>query len=211
MSHDSSAWNLEEDVLPREREEIAKRRNNAGFCTPSSEGENGKPTAYEPRDIQETVGLALSGGGIRAAAFSLGILQSFYRAGLLRFCDYVSTVSGGSYVGSFLTSLAVHPHSGLNWNAPTEANGVMKEVPGASAAAMPQKNTSSCSMPSAHVAQNGSGPYKAQRRITFEPDERLSQSSFVQRLIYGSSYLEAQIRDRHGRVRHFRRAVQAGL
>jgi len=47
------------------------------------------------------VGLALSGGGIRSATFNLGVLQALARAQLLRRLDFLSTVSGGGYVGSF--------------------------------------------------------------------------------------------------------------
>lgn len=54
------------------------------------------------------VGLALSGGGIRSAAFNLGVLQALHRAGLLARIDYLSTVSGGGYIGSCLTWLRQH-------------------------------------------------------------------------------------------------------
>ena len=70
-------------------------------------------------------GLALSGGGIRSATFSLGVLQAIaearawrpasasdetlagneFRASLLSQFDYLSTVSGGGYIGAFLCSL----------------------------------------------------------------------------------------------------------
>jgi hypothetical protein len=50
------------------------------------------------------VGLALSGGGIRSATFSLGVVQVFAERGLLRDFDFLSTVSGGGYTGSFLTT-----------------------------------------------------------------------------------------------------------
>lgn len=50
----------------------------------------------------DTLGLALSGGGIRSAAFCLGVLQAMARGGWLRHVDYLSTVSGGGYIGSFL-------------------------------------------------------------------------------------------------------------
>ena len=50
----------------------------------------------------QTVGLALSGGGIRSATFSLGILQALARKDKLRQVDLLSTVSGGGYIGSFL-------------------------------------------------------------------------------------------------------------
>ncbi len=58
---------------------------------------NGKP---EP-----VVGLALSGGGIRSATFCLGFLQSLARHDLLSKIRYLSTVSGGGYIGGFLGAL----------------------------------------------------------------------------------------------------------
>ena len=54
-------------------------------------------------DSPELVGLALSGGGIRSASFALGVLQALDRYDLLRRVDYLSTVSGGGYIGSALT------------------------------------------------------------------------------------------------------------
>ena len=53
------------------------------------------------------VGLALSGGGIRSATFSLGVIQALARSerGALANVDIVSTVSGGGYIGCFLRSL----------------------------------------------------------------------------------------------------------
>ena len=62
------------------------------------------------------VGLALSGGGIRSATFSLGFLQALSARGLLRRVDYLSTVSGGSYIGSFFGALFVPP-AGRSGNA----------------------------------------------------------------------------------------------
>ena len=51
------------------------------------------------------VGLALSGGGIRSATFALGVLQRLAKGDLLRCFDYLSTVSGGGYMGGSLTWL----------------------------------------------------------------------------------------------------------
>jgi hypothetical protein len=51
-------------------------------------------------------GLAISGGGIRSATFALGILQGLARRHILEKFDFVSTVSGGGYVGSWLSSWA---------------------------------------------------------------------------------------------------------
>ncbi len=55
------------------------------------------------------VGLALSGGGIRSATFSLGFLQALAKADLLRRIDILSTVSGGGFIGSFLGALYARP------------------------------------------------------------------------------------------------------
>ncbi len=51
------------------------------------------------------VGLALSGGGIRSASFNLGLLQSLQKYEIFQKVDYLSTVSGGGYVGSLVSSL----------------------------------------------------------------------------------------------------------
>jgi hypothetical protein len=51
------------------------------------------------------LGLAFSGGGIRSATFNLGLLQSLCNQGVLENVDYLSTVSGGGYIGSCMTSL----------------------------------------------------------------------------------------------------------
>ncbi len=50
------------------------------------------------------VGLALSGGGIRSATFNLGVLQALAKLKLLYKFDYLSTVSGGGYIGSWLAA-----------------------------------------------------------------------------------------------------------
>lgn len=48
--------------------------------------------------------LCLSGGGVRSATFALGVLQGLAHAGVLRKVDYLSTVSGGGYIGGWLTA-----------------------------------------------------------------------------------------------------------
>jgi predicted acylesterase/phospholipase RssA len=53
------------------------------------------------------LGLALSGGGIRSATFSLGVLRELSALGKLPRFDYLSTVSGGAYVGAFFGGLFV--------------------------------------------------------------------------------------------------------
>lgn len=50
-------------------------------------------------------GLALSGGGIRSATFCFGLLRGLARQKVLTGFDYLSTVSGGGYIGSALGRL----------------------------------------------------------------------------------------------------------
>ncbi|MFC3379188.1 patatin-like phospholipase family protein [Rugamonas sp. CCM 8940] len=52
---------------------------------------------------QKLSGLAFSGGGIRSATFNLGVLQALAEMRLLRDFDYLSTVSGGGYIGGWLS------------------------------------------------------------------------------------------------------------
>jgi hypothetical protein len=54
--------------------------------------------------------LCISGGGIRSATFGLGLLQGLAQRGMLGKFDYLSTVSGGGYIGSWLTAwIQRHP------------------------------------------------------------------------------------------------------
>src|ERR1700716_1222262 len=52
-----------------------------------------------------TVGVAVSGGGIRSATFALGVFQALAELKALRHIDCLSTVSGGGYFGAFLGRL----------------------------------------------------------------------------------------------------------
>lgn len=55
--------------------------------------------------------LCLSGGGIRSGIFALGIIQGLARHKLLEKFDYLSTVAGGGYIGSWLSAW-IHRHPG---------------------------------------------------------------------------------------------------
>jgi hypothetical protein len=48
--------------------------------------------------------ICISGGGIRSATFALGVLQGLARINLLKEFDYLSTVSGGGYIGGWLSA-----------------------------------------------------------------------------------------------------------
>lgn len=67
------------------------------------------PTA-SPED--SLIGLALSGGGIRSATFNLGVIQGLARCKLLQKFDYISSVSGGGYIASWLLGWMHHQSLG---------------------------------------------------------------------------------------------------
>ena len=57
-----------------------------------------KDADLEDTELNDVVGLAISGGGLRSATFNDGMLTAFSHKGLLRFVDYISAVSGGAYI-----------------------------------------------------------------------------------------------------------------
>lgn len=66
------------------------------------------PYHNDPRECArkgELLGLAFSGGGIRSATFNLGVLQGLAEHEVLQEVDYLSTVSGGGYIGAWFLSL----------------------------------------------------------------------------------------------------------
>lgn len=79
-------------ISASEEEEIRTRRTEVGKTPPAG-------------DVLNVVGVALSGGGIRSATFSLGAMQVLAQRGLFKDIDVLSTVSGGGYTGSFITSI----------------------------------------------------------------------------------------------------------
>jgi hypothetical protein len=83
------------DELAKHEEELL-RQGRPGLLGPLVKALKGPPLE------DDLVGLALSGGGIRSATFNLGVLQALASHRLLRPIDYLSTVSGGGYIGSWL-------------------------------------------------------------------------------------------------------------
>lgn len=63
-------------------------------------------------DHPSLFGIALSGGGIRSATFSLGVLQALAAKGLFRQAHYLSTVSGGGYMGGCFNAMNATPPEG---------------------------------------------------------------------------------------------------
>ena len=87
-------------VFAAELTEIeALRQRRASTGTPFKRGDG------NPAVRHGLVGLAISGGGIRSSTFALGVIQALEANGVLKAVDYMSTVSGGGFVGSCLSSL----------------------------------------------------------------------------------------------------------
>ncbi|HET9763831.1 MAG TPA: hypothetical protein VFR50_09960, partial [Casimicrobiaceae bacterium] len=152
-----------EDAYASEWQRIEDRRTTLGLASMSM----GKDGAW---------GLALSGGGIRSATFCLGVLQALARASLpesarppggepkpaidppsmLSLFDYLSTVSGGGYIGSFFCSLF---------------------VPGRLSAEKPPQPTGNPQQDEAHKKQFSiDAAADAYRALTYEPPGRIRSS-----------------------------------
>lgn len=101
------AWLQTEDKSRPEKGEPEGRRSVAEKLNAAERlevnGRRAKTKAAAPKNM-DAAGLALSGGGIRSATFCLGFVQVLADRGLLERIDFLSTVSGGGYTGSFITS-----------------------------------------------------------------------------------------------------------
>jgi hypothetical protein len=114
MESKNTERQFEAEVFRAELEEIRRRRATL------AEKQGGKaelpPTDSAPGPELGLVGLSFSGGGIRSATFCLGVIQFLGNRGILNAVDYLSTVSGGGYIGSCLSSVLnrASAHSGLD-------------------------------------------------------------------------------------------------
>ena len=90
-----------DQVREAEIKEVVLRRQAAGVGLPQESRDEQQAGSHVERT---GIGLALSGGGIRSASFNLGVLQALYAKGLLRFVDYLASVSGGGYVAAHWAS-----------------------------------------------------------------------------------------------------------
>jgi hypothetical protein len=117
-------WRATFDEECGEIEIQRKLRSFAGSTAPSGAREVSDAARREAREqgwsqrVQtgehppNLIGLAFSGGGIRSATFNLGVLQGLQEFDLLRCIDYLSTVSGGGFIGSWLVA---NVNNSSNW------------------------------------------------------------------------------------------------
>lgn len=78
-----------EEVIKKELEALSAKRRK---CNPDDGVDN-------PSNL---FGIALSGGGIRSATINLGVLKILNKCGILPLADYISSVSGGGYIGGYV-------------------------------------------------------------------------------------------------------------
>lgn len=95
-----------ETIFNEELDEIESRRKKRSI---DESGEKNKIRtknidAFKRSKSLDLTGLCFSGGGIRSATFNLGVLQSLATNKKLNKFDYLSTVSGGGYIGSWLVA-----------------------------------------------------------------------------------------------------------
>uniref|UniRef100_A0A7S4QNG8 PNPLA domain-containing protein n=1 Tax=Alexandrium monilatum TaxID=311494 RepID=A0A7S4QNG8_9DINO len=98
-----------ERVLAEEREAVEKDRLQRHLGAPASARASGAPFS-----------VALSGGGIRAAAFQTGVLWRLAEEGCLKDVEHISAVSGGSWAAMGFASHVVRagqPEAGRSLDA----------------------------------------------------------------------------------------------
>ena len=88
------------DVLKEERELIGV--------------DGARPYGPDSLGKDPLIGLALSGGGMRAATFHLGVLQAFSEVDIIKRIDYLSSVSGGSYIAGWLAKYLSERPNGVS-------------------------------------------------------------------------------------------------
>jgi hypothetical protein len=95
------------EVFSLEVEAINRRRDRTRrpkIVLELEERKRDDTPVLRPAASAQVIGLALSGGGIRSSAFCLGALQALDVRGLIEKIDYLSSVSGGGYIGTSMTA-----------------------------------------------------------------------------------------------------------
>ncbi|WP_375415258.1 patatin-like phospholipase family protein [uncultured Bradyrhizobium sp.] len=107
---DGKSWEEKHfTIVQREIEAINSRRSERPI----------PPAALKPGRMIDVAGLALSGGGIRSSAVGLGVLQALNHHDVIERIDYLSTVSGGGYIGSSLSATMTQTGRFVFGNRPT--------------------------------------------------------------------------------------------
>jgi len=102
--------------VPLAKEEDAKKAKQAKKAQEEKQQEHLRniwAAVHALPKNEKRAALCISGGGIRSATFGLGVLQGLARCGLLKKFHYLSTVSGGGYIGGWLTAWIQRADGGL--------------------------------------------------------------------------------------------------
>lgn len=125
-SHCAMEWRA---VFDEELREIDSERSQRGYTQPFFAPGEALPTnRCNPDDYwserlitgkqpHNRIGIALSGGGVRSATFNLGVLQGLQEFDQLSQVDYISTVSGGGFIGSWLVTNVLRAQQWLGRNS----------------------------------------------------------------------------------------------
>lgn len=109
----SRVWERVKEFLFRKKEKAPEIATPCDFVAEKEKALNSRQELLnnmhpDPgRPGAGTLGLALSGGGIRSATLALGAFQAFAKHERLLDFSYVSSVSGGGYAATFMRSLFV--------------------------------------------------------------------------------------------------------
>lgn len=110
MGSKDNQTHFSDHIFNDELKEISRSRKARGVD--DSKIDDPSKTDDPPRSPSSKLGLtglALSGGGIRSATFSLGVIQGLVNKGKFKCMDYLSTVSGGGYLGACISSVLSKP------------------------------------------------------------------------------------------------------
>ncbi len=99
VQYTPSKWLLEQEAGL-----LADRRELHGQKIPRFRQSDPDEDIYDWARKHRLTGMCFSGGGIRSATFNLGILQGLAVKGWLDQVDYLSSVSGGGYIHSWLVA-----------------------------------------------------------------------------------------------------------
>ncbi len=117
-------------VLSNELKELDARRKAALGAAPPTMAASGPEPVEAFALARNLAGMGISGGGIRSATFNLGILQGLAERGLLPYFDYLSTVSGGGYIGCWLHGVIQRMHGGHPAAAAAQLSPEANPIPG---------------------------------------------------------------------------------
>jgi hypothetical protein len=102
LARQSDLW-MSNPSIKRPAPAEDKRTNEQVDIRPKKAAQSAVDPMKRASEMRLT-GLAFSGGGIRSATFNLGVVQRLASLNLLPHFDYLSSVSGGGYIGTWLES-----------------------------------------------------------------------------------------------------------